>query len=146
MIWTYPEKVSSCSYVRAAQINFSTLVIVYFRPVGSAPLLKQTKFKISSHQKFQAIADFLYRQLTSGSSPEAPSPPTASPTSMPVEASSGSGGMAERNQTGACPAGLFLYVNSSFAPAGDEVVGNLFACFAVDNTLIVNYSLTPAWG
>ncbi|KAK6221959.1 Ubiquitin-like protein [Pestalotiopsis sp. IQ-011] len=43
--------------------------------------------------------------------------------------------------------GLFLYVNSAFAPALDEVVGNLHRCFKDSNDqLIVVYSMTPAFG
>ncbi|KAI1387643.1 ubiquitin-like autophagy protein Apg12 [Hypoxylon trugodes] len=43
--------------------------------------------------------------------------------------------------------GLFLYVNSSFAPALDEIVGNLHRCFKDSNDqLIVVYSITPAFG
>ncbi|KAK5045213.1 Ubiquitin-like protein [Exophiala bonariae] len=42
--------------------------------------------------------------------------------------------------------GLFLYVNSVFAPGLDEGVGNLFRCFKVDDQLIVSYSTTPAFG
>ncbi|KAI0116012.1 ubiquitin-like autophagy protein Apg12 [Hypoxylon sp. NC0597] len=43
--------------------------------------------------------------------------------------------------------GLFLYVNSSFAPALDEIVGNLHRCFKDSNDqLIVVYSMTPAFG
>ncbi|PSS18421.1 hypothetical protein M430DRAFT_120893 [Amorphotheca resinae ATCC 22711] len=42
---------------------------------------------------------------------------------------------------------VFLYVNSSFAPALDEVVGNLHRCFKDSNDqLIVSYSMTPAFG
>ncbi|TVY84697.1 Ubiquitin-like protein ATG12 [Lachnellula suecica] len=42
---------------------------------------------------------------------------------------------------------VFLYVNSSFAPALDEVVGNLHRCFRDSkDQLIVNYSMTPAFG
>ncbi|GAA6061167.1 hypothetical protein JCM10212_005753 [Sporobolomyces blumeae] len=41
---------------------------------------------------------------------------------------------------------LFLYINSSFAPAPDDLVSSLFACFGTDNQLIVNYSSTQAWG
>ncbi|KAI8826807.1 putative autophagy-related protein 12 [Fimicolochytrium jonesii] len=41
---------------------------------------------------------------------------------------------------------LFLYVNSSFAPAPDEIVGNLYKCFGAEGNLIVNYSTTAAWG
>lgn len=90
--------------------------MVFFRPVGSAPILKQSKFKISSSHRFQAITEFLWRQL--------------------------SGNGADQKEAGS----LYLYINSSFAPAADESISNLYACFAVDNTLIVNYSLTPAWG
>ncbi|RYO85625.1 hypothetical protein DL763_007034 [Monosporascus cannonballus] len=43
--------------------------------------------------------------------------------------------------------GLFLYINSAFAPALDEVVGNLHRCFKDSNDqLIVVYSITPAFG
>ncbi|KAI1458746.1 ubiquitin-like autophagy protein Apg12 [Annulohypoxylon moriforme] len=43
--------------------------------------------------------------------------------------------------------GLFLYVNSAFAPALDEIVGNLHRCFKDSNDqLIVSYSITPAFG
>ncbi|KAF3762006.1 hypothetical protein M406DRAFT_29908, partial [Cryphonectria parasitica EP155] len=42
---------------------------------------------------------------------------------------------------------LFLYVNSTFAPALDEIVGNLWRCFKDSNDqLNVGYSLTPAFG
>ncbi|KAI9669775.1 MAG: Ubiquitin-like protein [Trizodia sp. TS-e1964] len=41
---------------------------------------------------------------------------------------------------------VFLYVNSVFAPALDEVVGNLYRCFKTDDQLIIAYSMTPAFG
>ncbi|KAI9765417.1 MAG: Ubiquitin-like protein [Geoglossum simile] len=41
---------------------------------------------------------------------------------------------------------VFLYVNSVFAPALDEIVGNLFKCFKVEDQLILAYSMTPAFG
>ncbi|KAI6250308.1 Ubiquitin-like protein ATG12 [Erysiphe necator] len=42
---------------------------------------------------------------------------------------------------------VFVYVNSSFAPALDEVVGNLHRCFKNSkDQLLVSYSLTPAFG
>ncbi|CAK7226834.1 Ubiquitin-like protein [Sporothrix curviconia] len=42
---------------------------------------------------------------------------------------------------------VFLYINSSFAPALDEVVGNLHQCFKDSHDqLNVSYSLTPAFG
>ncbi|KAI0129647.1 ubiquitin-like autophagy protein Apg12 [Xylariales sp. AK1849] len=43
--------------------------------------------------------------------------------------------------------GLFLYVNSAFAPALDEIVGNLHRCFKdSSDQLIVVYAMTPAFG
>lgn len=43
--------------------------------------------------------------------------------------------------------GVFCYVNSTFAPALDEVVGNLWRCFKDStNQLNVSYSMTPAFG
>ncbi|EGG00387.1 uncharacterized protein MELLADRAFT_93305 [Melampsora larici-populina 98AG31] len=41
---------------------------------------------------------------------------------------------------------VFLYINSSFSPAPDDTVVNLFKCFSTDGHLIVNYSSTAAWG
>lgn len=38
------------------------------------------------------------------------------------------------------------YVNSVFAPALDEGLGNLWRCFKVGDELIVHYSLTQAFG
>ena len=41
---------------------------------------------------------------------------------------------------------LHLYLNSAFCPSPDDSVANLHRCFAIDGVLVVNYSLTPAWG
>ncbi|KAJ9151033.1 hypothetical protein NKR19_g5049 [Coniochaeta hoffmannii] len=42
---------------------------------------------------------------------------------------------------------VFLYINNTFAPALDEVVGNLWRCFKdANNELNVSYSMTPAFG
>ncbi|KAJ7108478.1 ubiquitin-like autophagy protein Apg12-domain-containing protein [Mycena epipterygia] len=45
---------------------------------------------------------------------------------------------------------LFTYINFAFAPAPDEVLGNLFNSFGTPvggtRQLIVHYSSTPAWG
>eukprot|EP00897_Mesotaenium_endlicherianum_P007769 jgi/Mesen1/701/ME000109S_10920 len=40
---------------------------------------------------------------------------------------------------------LFLYINSAFSPNPDEVVADLFDCFAMDGKLVVNYATSPAW-
>lgn len=41
---------------------------------------------------------------------------------------------------------LFTYINSAFCPSPDQEVGNLYECFSVNGELIVNYSITNAWG
>ncbi|KAK1812283.1 Ubiquitin-like protein [Friedmanniomyces endolithicus] len=41
---------------------------------------------------------------------------------------------------------VFCYVNSVFSPGLDEGVGNLWRCFKTGNELIVNYSITQAFG
>ncbi|KAJ2801961.1 Ubiquitin-like protein [Coemansia guatemalensis] len=41
---------------------------------------------------------------------------------------------------------LFVYVNSAFSPAPDEIVYNLSRCFGLDGQLTINYATTPAWG
>lgn len=40
---------------------------------------------------------------------------------------------------------LFVYVNSSFCPRLDEPIVNLLD-FCTDGTLVVQYSLSSAWG
>lgn len=42
--------------------------------------------------------------------------------------------------------GVWCYVNSVFAPSGDEVVGNLWRCFKVGEELVVGYAVLPAFG
>ncbi|KAJ3234449.1 Ubiquitin-like protein [Chytriomyces hyalinus] len=86
-------------------------VVVRFRATGSAPILKQSIFKITASQRFQAVIGFLRKELALG----------------PGDS-------------------LFLYINSAFAPAPDEVVATLFKNFGTEGSLIVNYSTTAAWG
>ncbi|QIX01914.1 hypothetical protein AMS68_007431 [Peltaster fructicola] len=41
---------------------------------------------------------------------------------------------------------VFCYINSVFAPGLDEGVANLWRCFKVGDELVVNYSITQAFG
>jgi len=41
---------------------------------------------------------------------------------------------------------LFVYLNSAFSPSLDEKLSSLADSFGIDGKLVVNYSLTPAWG
>ncbi|KAL2917357.1 Ubiquitin-like protein [Polyrhizophydium stewartii] len=86
-------------------------VVVRLKATGSAPILKQTFFKISAPSRFGKVINFLRKEL----------------------------GFKQRDS-------LFVYINSSFAPSPDETVANLYRCFAIEGNLIVNYSVTPAWG
>lgn len=47
-----------------------------------------------------------------------------------------------------CASGLqLLYCHTAFAPPPDELVGDLASCFCdAQGVLVLNYSLTPAWG
>mmetsp|Transcript_12553 Transcript_12553/g.39850 ORF Transcript_12553/g.39850 Transcript_12553/m.39850 type:complete len:102 (+) Transcript_12553:65-370(+) len=52
-----------------------------------------------------------------------------------------------RNELGVPPQErLFLYCDSAFAPSPDEPLLDLHQCFASRGELIVNYSLTGAYG
>ncbi|KAF0504901.1 autophagy protein 12 [Gigaspora margarita] len=86
-------------------------VVVRFRAIGNAPILKQPFFKITASNKFQVVIQFLRNQL---------------------------------NYKASDP--LFLYVNSAFSPAPDEIVSNLHKCFSTDGHLIINYCTSAAWG
>ena len=80
----------AASALSSAGTFLNAKVTVRFKPVGSAPQLRQQVCRISSSQRFEAVVAYLRRVLKVGE----------------MES-------------------VFLYVNSSFAPALDEVVGNL---------------------
>ena len=41
---------------------------------------------------------------------------------------------------------IFLYVNGTFSPGPEAVVGDLCKCFGRKGELEINYAVTPAWG
>ncbi|CAG8536420.1 12191_t:CDS:2 [Ambispora leptoticha] len=86
-------------------------VVVRFRAIGNAPILKQNFYKITASNQFKAVIQFLRREL---------------------------------NYKASDP--LFLYINSAFSPAPDEIVSNLHKCFNTDGHLIINYCTSAAWG
>ncbi|CAG8439471.1 6793_t:CDS:2 [Acaulospora morrowiae] len=89
----------------------SSRVVVRFRAIGNAPILKQNFYKIGASSKFQAVIQFLRKEL---------------------------------NYKASDP--LFLYINSAFSPAPDEIVSNLHKCFSTEQHLIINYCTSAAWG
>mmetsp|Transcript_28833 Transcript_28833/g.47244 ORF Transcript_28833/g.47244 Transcript_28833/m.47244 type:complete len:136 (+) Transcript_28833:27-434(+) len=44
-------------------IPYPSKIVVHFRPVGSAPILKQKKFKVASDKLFLSLTNFLKSQL-----------------------------------------------------------------------------------
>ena len=89
---------------------------VHFVAVGSAPMLKRSKFKMNADDEFMVAISFLRKLLKLTTDEKG----TISP--------------------------LFIYVNSTFMPAPDERIGDLFDCFAKTGELVLNYSLQEAWG
>ena len=90
---------------------------VHLVAVGSAPILKKSKFLMNADDRFVVAIDFLRKLL---------------------KLSSGAGGAAS--------ASLFLYVNAAFVPSPDERIGDLFDCFGIRGELVLHYSLQEAWG
>lgn len=106
-------------------------ITIKLRAIGSTPALKQTIYKISGSQEFQVLVRFIRKQLklkTSSSQQQQQAPPGAGAGGGPQEQS------------------LFCYVNSSFAPALDTPLINLYQNFGVDGCLQVSYCYTVAFG
>ncbi|KAG0370948.1 hypothetical protein BGZ54_002447 [Gamsiella multidivaricata] len=102
---------SSATVIANHKKKDTSKVVVRFRAIGNAPILKQNMYTITASNKFMAVIQFLRREL---------------------------------NYKHSDP--LFLYINSAFSPAPDEIVNNLFKSFNTDGKLIVNYCTSPAWG
>jgi ubiquitin-like protein ATG12 len=90
---------------------------VNFVAVGSAPILKKSKFLMNADDRFAVAISFLRKVL---------------------RLSSGTGTAATSS--------LFLYVNAAFVPSPEERIGDLFDCFGTRGELVVHYSLQEAWG
>mmetsp|Transcript_5760 Transcript_5760/g.12685 ORF Transcript_5760/g.12685 Transcript_5760/m.12685 type:complete len:181 (+) Transcript_5760:169-711(+) len=92
---------------------------VHLVAVGSAPILKKSKFLMNADDRFAVAIAFLRKVLKLSSST--------------------SGGSAAASS-------LFLYVNAAFVPSPDERMGDLFDCFGTRGELVIHYSLQEAWG
>ena len=134
-----------------------TEVVVEFRHVGSAPILKKEKAKlrIPADKPF-STATLLLRRLLSlqDSQPLVRAIPgecvartfTARAKALSLSLSSCASPL---TQMFPCCVDLpqFLYCSSAFAPPPDERLSDVKACFAhSDGVLILNYCLQPAWG
>ena len=92
---------------------------VHLVAVGSAPIIKKSKFLMNYNDKFAVTNTFLRKILKLQSST----------SNSSVSSSS-----------------LFLYINAAFVPAPDELLGDLYDCFNVRGELVIHYSLQEAWG
>ncbi|PWN93493.1 APG12-domain-containing protein [Acaromyces ingoldii] len=107
----HPYSAASLSALEVYKKRDPSKIVIRFKAIGSAPQMKNNYFRITSFNRFQAVIQFLRKEL----------------------------GMKQSDA-------LFTYINSSFSPAPDDSVGNLFRCFGTEGHLIVNYSLQAAWG
>ncbi|KAL3768760.1 hypothetical protein ACHAWU_006861 [Discostella pseudostelligera] len=103
----------------------SEKIKVHLVAVGSAPILKKSKFLMNADDRFAVAIAFLRKVLKLSSSS------TTSSVS---------------NTTGMKASSLFLYVNAAFVPSPDERIGDLFDCFGSRGELVIHYSLQEAWG
>jgi Ubiquitin-like autophagy protein Apg12 len=61
-----PQKVratSRYSYLSASCLTCIVLVVVRFKAVGNAPIMKQNFYKITAANRFQAVIQFLRKEL-----------------------------------------------------------------------------------
>ena len=98
---------------------------VHLVAVGSAPILKKSKFLMNRTDNFGVAISFLRKRLKLGDNS---SSSTATSTSSPSSSS------------------LFLYINSAFVPCPTEQIGDLYDCFGMREELVIHYSLQEAWG
>jgi len=121
-----PKETSSITKATSNTKNSKPLKIkVHLVAVGSAPILKKSKFLMNADDRFAVAIAFLRKVLklsTSGTS----------------SSTTGASAMASSS--------LFLYVNAAFVPSPDERIGDLFDCFGIRGELVVHYSLQEAWG
>ncbi len=104
-----------------AKINGKEKVKVHLIAVGSAPILKKSKFLISPMEQFSTLHERLRRMLK-------------------LNQTNGSG------TSSSTPSSLFLYISQSFVPSPEDLFGDLRDLFCVRGELQVHYSIQEAWG
>ena len=107
----------------------SIKIKVHLVAVGSAPILKKSKFLMNADDRFAVAIAFLRKVLK-----------------LSTTTTSSSASSYVSNALGMKSSSLFLYVNAAFVPSPDERIGDLFDCFGSRGELVVHYSLQEAWG
>jgi ubiquitin-like protein ATG12 len=87
------------------------IVVVRFKAVGNAPIMKQNFYKITASNRFQAVIQFLRKELAWKAGDPLVSPLTVSSITASKMMS---------------PARQFTYINLAFSPAPDDTVSNLY--------------------
>lgn len=96
-------------------------VIIFFKAVGAAPVMKQKKFKLKSSVSFQSVVDFLRKQVI-----------LLFKLLFLFQL---------RSQPGDS---LFLFINRSFQPSPEESVSDLFkAPFSLSDFCLAYLSVFP---
>ena len=100
---------------------------VHLVAVGSAPILKKSKFLMNRTDNFGVAVSFLRKRLKLGDTNNNSGSSSTATTSTPSSS-------------------LFLYINSAFVPCPTEQIGDLYDCFGMREELVIHYSLQEAWG
>lgn len=107
--------------------NNNDKVKVHFVPVGSAPILKRTKYLINGDERFISIHVFLRKLLRLNST-----------SNSAINSATGSINNVANN--------LFLYCHSAFVPSPEHLISELRDSFAIRDELVIHYSIQEAWG
>lgn len=99
-------------------------VIVRFRAVGNAPIMKQNFYKITAQNRFQTVIQFLRKEL--GWKPTDPLVSIQISSRLILLGLHGSMNDGLSRQ--------FTYINMAFSPAPDDVVNNLFKVSTFTNS------------
>lgn len=106
------------------------IVVVRFKAVGNAPIMKQNFYKITASNRFQAVIQFLRKEL-------------AWKSGDPLV----SGSLLLHNivlKEGLLGGIQFTYINLAFSPAPDDTVSNLYKVRSSASPSCCVAELTPA--
>lgn len=131
-------------------VVFFSVVVVRFKAVGNAPIMKQNFFRVTVSNHFQAVIQFLRRELGWKAGDPLVSEHYLAPF-VPVCVGCFPLCTSDRYHS------KFTYINLAFSPAPDDTIANLYRVspsrtrypmqrptkqkksFATDGHLIVNY-------
>lgn len=129
---TYPAQ--SLAALETYKKKDASKVVVRFKAIGNAPIMKNNYFRITAFNRFQAVIQFLRKELGWKQGDALVSDVIWRPECDRAD---------DKEDVSLFQ---YLYINSSFSPAPDDTVGNLYRCFGTEGHLIVNYSTQAAWG